>query len=177
MNIIKIFKDDRDQSIASLQLCFFLKETYYSLLQDYDSKNYQIQEFIDTVGKLYFWQTLKVKDYIILLKDSVFWESKNIYLTNMEKFVSDELTAVEFANQVYWQIRSDRRQSENLLKDFEKQADSKLSTKIFQFSKIISDLELLLEDYAFERNTKRSDLEDVIKNVLPIVKKYCNNEI
>lgn len=50
MNIKNIFEDNRSQSIESLEFFFFLKEIYFSLLEKNESKNNQIQEFIDTIG-------------------------------------------------------------------------------------------------------------------------------
>jgi hypothetical protein len=131
MNIKNIFEDNRSQSIESLQFFFFLKEIYFSLLEENDSKNNQIQEFIDIIGKNYYWQSYKIQNYITSLRDYVFWES----------------SASDFASTVYFLIRNDRKEFECLIEDFEKQATLELNPKIFQFSKIISDFELVLEGF------------------------------
>jgi hypothetical protein len=73
MSIKNIFEDNRNQSIESLEFCFFLKEIYFSLLEKNNSKNNQIQEFIDIIGKNYYYQSYKIKDYITSLRDYVFW--------------------------------------------------------------------------------------------------------
>ena len=39
MSIKNIFEDNRNQSIESLEFCFFLKEIYFSLLEKNNSKN------------------------------------------------------------------------------------------------------------------------------------------
>jgi len=152
-NNIFIFEDNRSQSIESLQFFFFLKEVYFSMLKKNDSKNNQIQEFIDIIGKNYYWQSYKIQNYITSLRDYVFWESSEIYLENMKKFVSHESSASDFACTVYFLIRNDKKESECLIKDFEKQATLELNPKIFQFSKIISDFELLLEGFIPEPTT------------------------
>ncbi len=150
MSIKNIFEDNRSQSIESLQFFFFLKEVYFSMLKKNDSKNNQIQEFIDIIGKNYYWQSYKIQNYITSLRDYVFWEASEIYLENMKKFVSHESSVSDFACTVYFLIfliRNDTKESECLIKDFEKQATLELNPKIFQFSKIISDFELLLEGF------------------------------
>lgn len=134
----------RSQSIESLQFFSFLTEIYFSLLEKNDSENNQIQEFIYVIGKNYYWQYFQNKNYITSLKDYVFWQSSGIYLENMKKFVSHESSASNFACTVYFLIRNDRKESECLIKDFEKQLTLELNPKIFQFSKIISDFELVL---------------------------------
>ena len=72
MSIKNIFEDNRSQSIESLEFFFFLKEIYFSLLEKNDSKNNQIQEFIDIIGKNYYYQSYKIQDYITSLHDYVF---------------------------------------------------------------------------------------------------------
>lgn len=56
----------------------------------------------------------------------------------MKKFVSQECIASDFACMVYFLIRNDIKESECLIKDFEKQSTLELNPKIFHFSKIIS---------------------------------------
>ena len=58
---MKIFEDNRKQSIASLQFFFFLGDIYFSLLKKDDTENKLIQEFIDAVGKNYYWQSYGIK--------------------------------------------------------------------------------------------------------------------
>jgi len=57
----------------------------------------------------------------------------------MKKFVSHECSAEYLACTIYFIIRSDLKESESLIKDFEKQSTLELNPKIFQFLKIISD--------------------------------------
>ena len=157
INNIFIFEDNLSQSIESLQFFLFLKKVYFSMVKENGSKNNQIQEFIDAVGKNYYWQSYKIQNYITSLRDYVFWESSEIYLENMKKFVSHESSASDFACTVYFLIRNDKKESECLLEDFEKQATLELNPKIFQFSKIICDFELLLEGFIPEPTTNLTE--------------------
>ena len=179
MGIKNVFEDNRSQSIESLQFFSFLTELYFTLLEKNDIKNNQIEEFIDTIGKNYYWQYFKNKHYITSLKDYVFWQHREIYLENMKNFVSDKCSASDFACTVYYLIRSDLKEFQCLQKDFEKQATLELDPKIFQFSKIISDFEFILENFTFELTTNLTDddLRQIVKDVLPKVKKYFIDEI
>jgi len=179
MSIKNIFEDNRSQSIESLEFFFFLKKVYFSLLKDNNSKNNQIQEFIDIIGKNYYYQSYKIQNYITSLRDYIFWQSSEIYLENMKKFVSHECSASDFACTVYFLIRNDIKESECLIKDFEKQLTLELNPKIFQFSKTISDFELVLEGFIPEPTTNltEDELRQIVKNVLPKVQKYFTDEI
>ena len=66
------FQDDRKKSIESLEFVFFLEDIYFSLLKRNDTENSLIQEFIDAIGKNYYWQSYKIKNYAISLSDHVF---------------------------------------------------------------------------------------------------------
>jgi len=148
-------------------------------LKDNNSKNNQIQEFIDIIGKNYYYQSYKIQNYITSLRDYIFWQSSEIYLENMKKFVSHECSASDFACTVYFLIRNDIKESECLIKDFEKQLTLELNPKIFQFSKTISDFELVLEGFIPEPTTNltEDELRQIVKNVLPKVQKYFTDEI
>lgn len=181
------FEDNRKQSIQSLQLFFFLHDVYFSLLQKTDTENIQenilIQEFVEAVGKNYYWQLYKISDYLTLLHDFVFWESRQIYLTNMEKFAAEELSGSEFVNRVYYTILSDTKESKILETDFEKQATLELNPEIFQFSKVIRDFELVLSICDFDEEPEIDEDEEasfltedklraIIKKELPKIQKY-----
>ena len=180
------FQDNRKQSIESLQFFFFLGDSYFSLLKkdDNDTENSLIQEFVEAVGKNYYWQYYKIRNYINILWDYVFWESSEIYLESMQKFVSHELSGSDFVIRVFYQILEDKKKSDLLTKDFERQATLELNPKIFQFSEIIKDLDLILEAF----NEEESDVEDsvsltedqlrkIVKDLLPKVEKYFTDEI
>nr|UDP55535.1 hypothetical protein orf103a [Schizostauron trachyderma] len=103
----------------------------------------------------------------------------------MKKFVSHESSASDFACTIYFLIRNDQKESECLVEDFEKQATLELNPKIFQFSKIISDFEVILEGFI---NVDESGIEDpeyltadqlrqIVKDVLPKVEKYFTDGI
>ena len=97
----------------------------------------------------------------------------------MKKFVSHKCSASDFACTLYFLIRNDLKESECLVEDFEKQATLELNPKTFQFSKIISDFEFILEDFAFQRTTNLTDdeLRQIVKDILPEVEKYFTDEI
>ena len=179
MSIKNILEDNQSQSIESLQFFLFITEIYFSLLEKNDSENKQIQEFIDVIGKNYYWQSFKNKNYITSLKDYVFWQSKEIYLDNMKKFVSHKCNASDFACTVYFLIRNDLKDSQCLVEDFQKQATLELNPKTFQFSKIISDFEFVLEGFALHRTTDltEDELRQIVKDTLPKVEKYFTDEI
>ena len=170
MSIKNILEDNQSQSIESLQFFSFITEIYFSLLEKNDSENKQIQEFIDVIGKNYYWQSFKNKNYITSLKDYVFWQSKEIYLDNMKKFVSHKCNASDFACTVYFLIRNDLKDSECLIEDFEKQATLEINPKTFEF---------VLESFALHRTTDltEDELRQIVKDTLPKVEKYFTDEI
>ena len=55
----------------------------------------------------------------------------------MKKFVSHECSASDFACTVYFLIRNDIKESECLIKDFEKQSTLELNPKLIQKSLVI----------------------------------------
>jgi hypothetical protein len=184
------FEDNRKQSIQSLQFLFFLKDFYFSLLKKTDTENIRenilIQEFVEAVGKNYYWQLYKISDYRTLLRDFVFWESRQIYLTNMEKFAAGELSGLEFVNRVYYTILADKKDSKILETDFERQATLELNSEIFQFSKVIGDFEFVLSIFDEEPEIDEDEepeigqssfltedqLREIIKKELPKIQKY-----
>lgn len=178
-SIENILNENPNESIESLKFFFFLEEIYFSLLKETKVENNQIQEFLDIIGKNYYYQSYKIKNDITSLRDYVFWQSSEIYLENMKKFVSQESSASDFASTVYFLIRNDKQESESLIKDFAKQSTLKLNPKIFQFSKIISDFEFVLEDFIPEPTTNliEDELREIVKNVLPKLQKYFTDEI
>ena len=52
----------------------------------------------------------------------------------MKKFVCNECNASDFACTVYFLMQNYTKESECLIKDFEKQSTLELNPKIFQFS-------------------------------------------
>jgi len=177
------FQDDRKESIESLEFFFFLGDVYFSLLEKNDTENSRIQEFIDAVGKNYYWQYYKIRNYGTSLRDHVFWKSSEFYLETIQKFVSHELSGEEFVTRIFFRILNDRKESSILEKDFQRQKRLELNPKIFQFSEIIDNLSLPLE--AFDKEPEVGDsarltedqFRQVVKNVLPKVEKYFIDDI
>lgn len=84
------------------------------------------------------------------LTDQVFWGSSKFYRETMGKFVGGELNALEFAQEFSDRLLADKEEAQNLVEDFQKQANIELTPNIFEFSKIILDFELILEVYQNE---------------------------
>ncbi len=149
MNILK--KKNRNQSIESLEFFYFLQKLFFSLRGTYGkSTNPLILDFLKVLEGFYSWESKKIYPYIQALTDQVFWGSSKFYRETMGKFVGGELNALEFAQEFSDRLLADREEANNLLEDFQKQANIELNPNIFEFSKIILDFELLLEVYQNE---------------------------
>jgi hypothetical protein len=172
---------DRRKSIELLEYYFFLTETYSLLLEKNRSGNILIQEFLDSLENHPYWELRKVEGYLVTLDDYLFWQSREISLEGMENFVAQKWNASEFQNAVYYTLIEDIRESVILEKDFKKQESLELNPEIFQFSKIISDLELALEAFSEEPEDDdliyltEDQLREVVKEVFPKVRKYFTN--
>ena len=68
----------------------------------------------------------------------------------MQKFVTGELSSLEFAEEFSDRLLAQKAEANNLLKDFQKQANIELNPKSFQFSRIILEFELPLLAYQDE---------------------------
>jgi hypothetical protein len=171
---------DRSKSIELLEHYFFVDETYFLLLKKNKSENIMIQEFLDSLNNHPYWELRKVKDYLITLHDYLFWESREISLESMENFVAQRWTASEFYNAVYYTLLSDRRESNILEKDFNKQESLELNPEIFRFSKVIKSLTDVLDTFSDDPDwdlpsLTEDQLREVVKEVLPKVRKYFTN--
>jgi hypothetical protein len=137
------FQDNRKKSIESLEFFFFLEDIYFSFLKKNDTENSFIQEFLDAIGKNYYWQYYQIKNSATSLSDHVFWDlrSKSEFsLKSRQKFVSQELSGAKFGKRIFFKILNDRKESSILKKYFKRQARLELNPKIFQFSEIIDNL-------------------------------------
>jgi len=149
------FKEDRKQSIESLEFFFFLGDFYSYLLEKNETENSAIKEFVDVIKSHYDWQFYKIQNYANSLMDHVFWQSRDFYLNRMQKFVSHELTGREFVNDFFFKLLNDRKEYSILKKDFKKQETLELNPKSHQLSKIIDDFYLALE--AFDEEPEPDD--------------------
>jgi hypothetical protein len=68
----------------------------------------------------------------------------------MQKFVGGELNALEFAQEFWDRLLADKEKANNLLEDYQKQANIEVNPNIFEFSKIILSFQLPLEVYQNE---------------------------
>lgn len=149
MNILK--KKNQSQSSESLEFFYFLQKLFRYLRNKYGkSTNPLILDFLKGVEGVYLWESKKIYPYMQALTDQVFWGSSTFYRETMRKFVGGELNALEFAQEFSDRLLADREKANNLLEDFQKQANLELNSNIFEFSKIILDFELLLEVYQNE---------------------------
>ena len=170
----------RSKSIELLQYYFFVDETYFLLLKKNTSENILIQEFLESLNNHRYWQLRKVKDYLVTLHDYIFWQSKEIYLKSMENFVARKWNGSEFVSTVYSILLSDKRKSRILETEFEKQETLELNPEIFQFSKVIKNLEDDLEAFSEEPDPElpyltKDQLREIVKDHLPKVRKYFIN--
>lgn len=179
------YNENRKESIASLEFFFSLNDFYSHLLEKKEkmkSKNSELNQFVDVIDSYCRWQYYKIKDYSNSLKDYVFWQYREFYLEEMQKFVSHELTGREFVDHFYFKLLNDIDEWNLLKKDFQKQEKLELNPKSYQFSKIISDFYFVLE--AFDEEPEPDDsnflseneLRQLVKDVLPRVKKYFLEE-
>ena len=146
MNIF--FKKNRNQYIESLEFFYFLQKLFLSLRSTYGkSTNPLILDFLKVLEGFYSWESKKIYPYIQVLTDQVFWGSSKFYRETMGKFVGGELNALEFAQEFSDRLLADREEANNLVEDFQKQANIELNPNIVEFSDIILDFELLLEVY------------------------------
>ena len=93
----------------------------------------------------------------------------------MENFVSGESRASEFARTVYFLIPNDLQEFKCLQEDFKKQAILELNPGTFQFLKIISDFEFILEDFVLVHRTNiltDEKLRQIVKKILSNVQQY-----
>ena len=94
----------------------------------------------------------------------------------MRKFVGSELNALEFAEEFSDRLLADREKANNLVKDFQKQADIELNPNIFEFSKLILGFQFPLEVYQNEveeletRELSENDLSFTQDSILEGVK-------
>ena len=144
-------KKNRNESIESLEFFYFLQNLFLSLRGTYGkSTNPFILDFLKVLEGFYSWESKKIYPYIQALTDQVFWGSSTFYRETMRKFVNGELSALEFAQEFSDRLLADSDEANNLVEDFQKQANIELNPNIFEFSKIILDFELLLEVYQNE---------------------------
>ena len=150
------------------------------MLNKNKSENILIQEFLDSLNNHRYWQLRKVEDYLVTLHDYVFWQSREIYLESMENFVAQKWNGSEFVSTAYYILLSDKRKSHILETEFKKQETLELNPEIFQFSKIIKNLEDALEAFSEEPNPElpyltEDQLREIVKDHLPKVRKYFTN--
>jgi len=144
-------KESKQQSIESLEFFYFLHELLFPLVDEYENnKNPLITDFLKVLTSFYLGESKKVNAYRQALTDSVFWKSRKFYRETMQKFVTAELSSLEFAEEFSDRLLAQKAEANNLLKDFQKQANIELNPKSFQFSRIILEFELPLLAYQDE---------------------------
>jgi hypothetical protein len=86
-----------------------------------------ILDFLKVLEGFYSWESKKIYPYIQALTDQVFWGSSKFHRETMQKFVGGELNALEFAQEFSDRLLADREEANNLLEDFQKQANIELN--------------------------------------------------
>jgi len=180
MNIFEIFSKSRQELIESLEFSSFLYDIGIPLEIKYRKTNNRlIKFFLKVVAWWRNWEFDQVREYKQLLFDYPYWESRQYYCQRIQKFVSNELSILDFISEVLYPSLSNKREAFDLIDDFQRQASIDLDPKSFGFSKIISDLIPVLE--GFDQDPEESffteeEFREVIKNSLIKVEKYFINE-
>lgn len=179
MNILKLFQKSRKESIESLEFFYCLAEVVSYLRINYGkSKNILIVNFLKLLECYSSWQLSQVDDYAQSLTDYIFWQSWEFYLESLRKFIAGELSDSEFIDRVLYPILSNKKEAQDLEEDFRQQVTIELDPKSFQFSKILLNLQLLLEAFDDEPEEDDSDyfteeeLREGIKLALRDMEKY-----
>jgi hypothetical protein len=73
--------------------------------------------------------------------------ARDFYLESLRKFVAGQLNASEFVDRVLYPILSNKREADDLKREFSRQVNLDLDSKSFEFSKILLALILPLEGF------------------------------
>lgn len=142
-----------------LKFFYCISDVQSYLVTDYGkSKNILIVNFLNLLELSSSWYFSQVKNYCQSLIDYVFWQSRDFYFESLRKFVAGELNASEFVNRVLYPILSNKREADDLKREFSRQVNLDLDSKSFEFSKILLALILPLEGFD----------EEPVKNLLCI---------
>lgn len=175
-HIFKFFLKDRNQFIEALEFSYFLEEISTYLEKKYSNKNNKlIKFFLQLVNYWRSWQYNLIEDYKQLLVDSIFWKSREYYLTRIKKFLSYELDTLDFIAELLYPILSNKNEAKDFQDDFIGQAKIELDSKSFGFSKILWGLPAVLE--GFDEDPEESvftekEFREIIENVLTELEKY-----
>jgi hypothetical protein len=182
MNILNFFGKSKRESIKWLEFfyCFVEVENYLKFKYG-KSNNILIINFIKLLEWCSSFLASQINDYAESLTDYVFWESRQFYLESMREFVAGKSDCSEFIDQVLQPMLSDRREGQDLGKDFQSQLTLEVDSKSFQFSKLISNLILPLE--AFDPEPEEGEenyfteeiLREGVKRTLIEMEKYFEN--
>jgi hypothetical protein len=183
MNILNFFGESKKKSIEWLEFFYCLVEVRNYLKFEYgnNNNNILIRNFIKLLDWGSSFLASQIKDYAESLTDYVFWESRQFYLESMREFVAGKSDCSEFIDQVLQPMLSDRREGQDLEKDFQSQLTLEVDSKSFQFSKLISNLILPLE--AFDPEPEEGEenyfteeiLREGVKRTLIEMEKYFEN--
>ena len=117
-------KENRKQFIEVLELFFWLDEIRSHFVKKSEKiypNNSAVDDFLDAFERYNIRQYFKVRDYITILSDHVFWQRRKFYLEIMEKFGSEELTGEEFVDNFPYTLLQDNADADFLHKDSKKQ--------------------------------------------------------
>ena len=182
MNIFNFFQKSRKDNMESLEFSYVLIDTHLYLFSRYQkSKNPLVINFLKVISWCSSWYLEQVNDYVESLRDYISWPKRDYYRENLQKFLAGELGSSDFVNQVLYPILSDKREARDLETNFYQQAKIDLDPKSFGFSKIIWNLQLILEGFN-ENPTEQDDsiiteeeLREAVKLALVEINKYFSD--
>ena len=180
MKNLNISLKSREKLIEALQFSYFLFEAHNYLNRKYPrSKNTLINSSLKVLDWCRSCQYNQVEDYMQLLTDYPFWESRQYYRERMRKFVAYDLSTIDFVAEVLYPSLSNMNEARDLQEDYRRQANIELDPKSFGFSKIISGLIPFLE--GFDEDPEESfltekEFREIIQNSLIKLEKYFINE-
>lgn len=173
----------KSEAIELLKYYFFLESSYFLILSKTEKtllKNIQIKEFLETLQLQKDQQLDRIEFYLTSLYDSIYWQSKDIYLEGMENFVAGKYNSREFVDSIFYQLIADKHQSLLLQKDFEMQEKLELNLEISKFSLVMQNLERVLEPFYQQMDLEptylnEDELRDIVKQHLSYIHKYFIN--
>lgn len=127
-------------------------------------------------------------DYLILVSDNVYWQNQAKYLQLVEAFVNKNITMDKFSEQYKKLFISDKKLEREYLDNLESTINLKLSSKCLGFSTILSELDMVIEE--FDPNAESTSPDDLYGNYgrneessrlyikkysVPQLHKYCKN--
>lgn len=130
--------------IFSVIYLIFLRNVYFFFLKNPNLDSIISEKFSNKLSTKISKQFKKLSDYLLIVKDSLYWKSRYIYFENTKSFVSNKINSKEFFNSIYFQLLSDRAKYIDLELNVQKHMKLDLNPKFSGFSNIILEIEKLV---------------------------------